>query len=733
MDPHSASITLCAAAAAGALLVALSERLRIPSIALLLVGGVLLGPEVLAVVRPDSLGRGLDVVVMLAIGIILFEGGLTLDIAGFRREPQVITRMLTVGVLVTWIGVAAAVHLIFGLTIEMSVMAGSLLIVTGPTVVSPLLRRMHVRSRLHHVLYWEGVLVDAMGVFCAVLSFEYISATGDSSPLVPMGRFASRFIVGTGIGLAAGLVLSEVLRRRWVSAAHTNVVVLAAALLALGTANWVLYEAGILAVIVAGLVVSFRGAPQLEGLRRFKLELTELGIGLLFILLAAKLELARFVEHAPELGLLLLVVLFVVRPLNILLVTWGQQFSWREKAFLTWLAPRGIVAASMASLFALRLAERGFAGALYLETITYAVIAATVLGQGLSAPAVARFLGLERPRQGAWLFIGDAALAVSLHQAMRRADGRAIALATDRGLVDHDRDPSTDPIEMAHADPTTPSVLSDSQLASAEAVVAMCTDPALNDRICSAWADVVGAPWCFRWGAEQGQEATGTSVWAGLPSPGDVRAAMEAHTMTFDAVAPGDEDDRRRFGKRFRPMLTVTNGTTAVAPPGDLPDETEWVIVLRDRIPTLHGLIQDVLIIDDTAPTFADTIEALLTLAARSMPSLDVATRKQEMLDRERTMPTALGGGVAIPHIYQQGIERSACFLANVVNGLDVDGPDEQKVRLVFLVISPAEHPHEHLLSLAAIANLVNDEIFVDVLSRKRTRGQLLSLIGERE
>lgn len=733
MDPHSASITLCAAAAAGALLVTLSDRLRVPSIALLLVGGVLLGPEVLGIVQPDSLGRGLEVVVTLAIGIILFEGGLTLDIAGFRREPRVITRMLTAGVMITWSGVAITVHLVFGMSVEMSVVAGSLLIVTGPTVVSPLLRRMRVQTRLHHVLYWEGVLVDAVGVFCAVLCFEYIAASADASPLVPVGRFASRFIIGTGIGLGAGLVLSEVLRRRWVSAGHTNVVVLAAALLALGIANAILYEAGILAVIVAGLVVSFRGAPQLEGLRRFKLELTELGIGLLFILLAAKLELARFVEHAPELGLLLLVVLFVIRPLNILLVTWGQQFSWREKAFLAWLAPRGIVAASMASLFALRLSERGFPGAVYLETITYAVIAATVLGQGLSAPAVARLLGLERPRQGAWLLIGDASLAVSLHQAIRRANARAIAMATDRGLVDHDHDPSTEPVEMSHADPTKPSVLSDAQLASAEAVVAMCTDPALNNRVCTAWADVVGAPLCFRWGPESGSEPAGTPVWTALPSPTDVRSAFDARTMVFDAVEPGDEDDRRRFGKRFRPMLTVNDGTVAIAPPGELPDETEWVIVLRDRIPTLYGLIHDVLVIDAKEPTFADTVDALLELAVRTMPGINVQTRKKEILERERTMPTALGGGVAIPHIYQEGADTSVCFVANVINGLDTAGPDEQKVRLVFLVISPSDQPHEHLLSLAAIANLVSDETFVDVLARKRTRGHLLALIRERE
>ncbi len=732
MSPNEAAITLCTAAAAGIFLIALADRLRVPSIALLLLGGILLGPDVLGWVHPESLGRGLETVVTLAVAVILFEGGLTLDVAGFRREPKVIIRILTVGVLVTWAGTALAVYVVYSyVQPELAVIAGSLVIVTGPTVVSPLLRRIGLQPRLYHILYWEGVLVNALGVFVAVLCFEWIAASADQPLLAPLGRFASRFVIGAGIGMGVGLGLGFVLRRRWVSQQHTNIVVLGSALLALGLANAVLEEAGILAVIVAGLVVSLQRAPQLKQLKRFKLELTEVGIGLLFVLLAAKLDLHAFARDGGRLLWILALLLFVLRPVNILLSTWGLGFSWRERLFLSWLAPRGIVAASMASLFALRLHTLGYAHAEMLETLTYAVIGTTVIAQGLSAPALARALGLKRRTNAAWLLIGDASLAVQLHRQLRQAGARSLVMAAG---ADRSAALAGEGIESVAANPLEPASIRDPRIGDVEAVLALSTDPELNGRICDAWSEIVGPAACHRWDGDDGavNDDSGQAVWSDLPSPANLRAAIESGAYALEAVEVGTAEDTRRFGEAMRPLLSVNEGRITLVD-GEVAPEADSVVVMRRRVPGLYGLLRDAVIVDQARATFDEVVTTLLDLAERTTPGLPTREHLADILDRERTMPTTIGSGVAIPHVYDERCQRSAVYVATVAGGLDLLGPDDEPVRLVFLVVSPAGQASEHLRALAALAQLASERDLVEVLSRQRTRGRLLTLLRERE
>ncbi|MCA9627494.1 MAG: cation:proton antiporter [Myxococcales bacterium] len=727
MNAHGAAITLCIAAAAGVFLIALASRLRLPSITLLLLGGILLGPEVLGVVHPHTLGDGLETVVTLAVAVVLFEGGLTLDIAGFRRESKVIVRMLTIGVLITWVGTSLALKLAMPwLKLDLAIIAGSLVIVTGPTVVSPLLRRIRVQPRLHHVLYWEGVVVDAVGVFVAVLCFEWIAAGADESALIPLGRFASRFVVGVGVGAGVGFLLSEALNRRWIAADHTNIVVLASALLALGVANTVLTESGILAVIVAGLTVSLRSRAQLKALKRFKLELTEVGIGLLFVLLAARLDLSAFPRAGAGLLLVLAVVLFVLRPLNVLVSTWGAKFSWQEKAFLSWLAPRGIVAASMASLFAIRLKRLGHPDADLLETLTYAVIGTTVVLQGLSSPFVARVLGLERKSRATWLVIGDPWIATRLHRTLRQCGAPTLVFGTSGGGGEGTG-------ESHDEDPLDPDSLNDPRVADAEAVLAVSADPETNDRICAAWADVVGSAACYRWDdSDVGQRELGRRLWSEAPGPGEVKAQAEAGLVAIDAVDVGTSDETTRFGPALRPLLGIDEGHISIVEQ-EATAEAQSMIVLRQRIQGLHGLMHDALILDKHEVSFDEVLEQLLELATKAIPDLDVERHRAEILERERSMPTAIGAGICIPHVYQGSAQRSMAFVALVPGGLEHRGPDGEAVRLVFLVVSPADHATAHLRSLSAIAQLGRDRGLVSALMHQRTRGRLLTLLRERE
>ena len=184
-DPaHAMMLTMTTAVAAGAMLVVIARRLSLPAIVLLLLGGVALGPTGMGLVEPARLGDGLRVIVSIAIGLILFEGGLTLDLQGYRSAPRMIKRLLTAGVLVTWLVTAAALWLVARLEPGYAVIAGSLVIVTGPTVIAPLLKRIRIRSKPHSILHWEGVLIDPVGVFVALMCFEWISEGGGQAAAV---------------------------------------------------------------------------------------------------------------------------------------------------------------------------------------------------------------------------------------------------------------------------------------------------------------------------------------------------------------------------------------------------------------------------------------------------------------------------------------------------------------------------------------------------------------------
>ena len=242
VNSHTALVSLALAVAAGTMLMAFSRRLGLPSIVLLLAGGIVLGPEMLGAVRADALGPGLGALISFAVGIILFEAGLTLDPRDYRRAPHVIIRLLTVGVMTTWLGTALAVWYFAGRTANGALLAASLVIVTGPTVVGPLLKRIKVKPRVHSILYWEGVLIDPVGVFVAVLCFELI---GNEAGLAALGTFGMRVLFGLVVGLAGGFVMSELLRRRAVPEDMAGAFALGCGALTFAAAEAVASESGL--------------------------------------------------------------------------------------------------------------------------------------------------------------------------------------------------------------------------------------------------------------------------------------------------------------------------------------------------------------------------------------------------------------------------------------------------------------------------------------------------------
>jgi len=729
---EDATLTLAVSAAAGTILIVTAERLKVPSIVLLLVGGILLGPQVSGILHPESLGHGLETVIGLAVAVILFEGGLTLSVSGYRRAPRVIQRMLTVGVLVTWLGMALTVHLLLGWEPSMALVAGSLVIVTGPTVISPILRRVRVTERLHHVLYWEGVLIDAIGVFVAVLCFEWLSGPDDDI-VAPVAAFFVRFLVGAALGLGAGVVIAFVLARRWVADEHANIFALSMAILAFGVANALMRESGLLAVVTAGLVVALTRPVQLSKMKTFKLELTELAIGVLFIVLSAKLDLTRFADLGINLVLVVLVALFIIRPVNIFVSTVGQGFTRNEKLFLSWLAPRGIVAASMASLFSLRLAELGDPLAVHLETVTYAVIATTVAVQGLSAPMVARMLGVCEVTRRTWLILGQRNLAQTLVRGLRRAGVHAVTVG------DRVQDVSPGESSLIAVDDMD-EMDDDPRLADVDQVLLVHANGRERQASARIWAPHVGRQSCHSWTAPgqpdaDAEETPAQPVYTTCQSPAEVAGAIESDELTIDVLQTSPNvDEPGRFGRDLKPLFWVRGDVAelVVDPAAPGAPRGELAVVLKRRVRGLAGLVADVSFVMTPSPTMRGTVLRLLEEVAHDHPTLPVDELLDGILAREATMSTAIGGGVAVPHAYWSGVQEPRAYLAVIPDGLDVAGPDEVPVRVVALLVSPPDQAKGHLQALGALVDVLSDDRFRDLVLRQRMPERVVRLIAER-
>jgi NhaP-type Na+/H+ or K+/H+ antiporter len=416
------ALTFAIALAAGIAAQSVARHLRIPGIVLLLGVGILLGPDVANIVRPETLGHGLDEIVGLAVAVVLFEGGLNLRWQRLRAEAWTIRRLITIGGAITAGGGAAAAILIMGWDWRPAALFGSIVTVTGPTVITPLLRRIRVKRNLQTILEAEAVLIDPIGAVLAVVLLEFVLATTTMSAAASLLGLPIRLAAGTAMGVASGLLLGRLLRsERVVPEGYENIFTLAMVLALFEVSNAILPESGIMAAAVAGLVVgNMRTRVQAE-LKEFKEQLTVLLVGLLFVLLAADVRVAQVVSLGWPGALTVLALMLLVRPADVAVSTAGSDLTLNDRLFLSWMAPRGIVAAAIASLFARRLVTEGIPGGNELLALVFLVIAATVVLQGGTTGIVASALGVRRPLQG-WAILGANALGRALAWSLERGD-----------------------------------------------------------------------------------------------------------------------------------------------------------------------------------------------------------------------------------------------------------------------------------------------------------------------
>ncbi|HBC3593446.1 sodium:proton antiporter [Vibrio parahaemolyticus] len=401
----------------------LAWRLRLPAILFLLLAGLIVGPFMQWLKPDEILGNLLFPLVSLAVAVILFEGSLTLNFKEIRGVSGSVWSIVSIGAIISWAATSVATHYFLGFTWELAMLFGSLTVVTGPTVIVPLLRTVRPNSTLANILRWEGILIDPLGALFVVMVYEFIVS---HSAVNSMEVFGTIIAVGVILGVVSGAAVATVLRRAWLPEYLQPFAVLMVVLGVFSVSNHIESEAGLLTVTVMGMWLANAKDINIQQILHFKEHLTILLITGLFIFLAARISLDDFAALGSGALLLFVFMQLVSRPLSIFLSTMRSNLNLKDKLFLSWVAPRGIVAASISSLFAIKLIEYGVDGASLLVPMTFMVIIGTVVLQSATARPMAIALGVAEPAPRGFLLIGANRVAREIGQALARYDRRVL-------------------------------------------------------------------------------------------------------------------------------------------------------------------------------------------------------------------------------------------------------------------------------------------------------------------
>jgi len=401
MPLYHASIAL----AAGMVAQAVALRFRLPAIVLLLITGVAIGPDALQLLDPAALGHAREVLVSLAVAIILFEGGLGLQLDHLRQQQLSLSLLLTVGAAISMLGGTLAAHLILQMPWPIASLYGSLMIVTGPTVVTPLLARLTIDRSVRNILVSEGVLIDPIGAIVAIVALEYVLE--QQGVLATGGDAIMQLGIGGVVGAAGGFSVSYTLRHQWVSEDLSNPVVLASVVLFFSVANHLADgEAGLMTAVIQGVWMGNTGLRAVGKLRQFNEEITVLLLSFIFVLLAASLPMSAVIGLGWPAVAVVAVLIWVARPIAALLCTIGSDLAMNQRLFIAWMCPRGIVAASIAGLFGILLGQAGREGGTDLEALVFVTVALTATLQGFTVGPVARLLGVDVPTLTGTMIVG---------------------------------------------------------------------------------------------------------------------------------------------------------------------------------------------------------------------------------------------------------------------------------------------------------------------------------------
>ena len=565
-------------------------RLHLPSILLLLVLGVIAGPST-GVLRPDELfGDLLFPLISVSVAIILFEGGLSLKFSELRGGGAVVTKLVTVGILVTWILSAVLARLVGGLEWELAILLGAVLVVSGPTVIIPLLRQVRPAGNIGSIVKWEGIVNDPVGAILAVLVFEVILAGGIGEGFgMAVAGVLKALLFGSGVGLLGAIVMILLLRRYLIPDFLQSSVSVMIVVMAYVAADALQSESGLLAVTVMGIALANQKYVSIKHIVEFKENLRVILISSLFIILAARLPVEEFTTAGISGWILVILLIVLVRPIAVFISTYKSSLPLKEKLFLSWMAPRGIVAAAVMSVFALRLVEEGHAGGAALVPLTFQVIIGTVAVYGLTSPWLARRLKVAKPNPQGILFVGAHRWARDLAEILQ-AEGFMTALVdTNWQNITHAR---TSGMRAYYGNVMSENLLFDMQLDGIGRLLAVTPNDDINSLAAVHFVDIFGSSEVYqlppRTNGKNGKKDANPKHLRGrylfddaadfheLSDRVQMGWVFKKHTITEEF---GLEEIKAMYGEEALPLIVISEGGslrvfTTVGTPSVKPGQT---------------------------------------------------------------------------------------------------------------------------------------------------------------
>ena len=549
----------------------LAWRTGLPAIVLMLIAGFLAGP-VLGVFDPEhAFGGLLEPMVAIGVALILFEGGLSLDFRELRHTGSAVGRLATVGVALGWLfGALAGIH-IAGLAPEVAILFGGILVVTGPTVVIPLLRQSSIKSRPASILKWEAIVNDPTGALCAVIAYEYFRKVAEQPgatlfEVVPPLIIAA--IIAGLIGYVAALAIAWSFPRGAVPEYLKVPVLLTAVIGVFVISNLIEHEAGLVAVTVMGVALANMNVTSLRSIHPFKENIAVLLVSGIFILLSASLSIEDIRYINWPIAWFLLALLFVVRPATIILSLLGSNIPWNERLFLAWIAPRGIVLVAISGLFALRLSDLGFSDGNLLIGLSFAVVVVTIVAHGFTVDFVAKLLKVKGTTRPGILIVGSTPWTVALAEQMRDMKApvmvvdpswQRLALARQKGIPTY------------HGEILNEATEHNLELSPYQNLVAATENEAYNALVCNEFAHEIGRDSVF----QLGESADGEDRHA-LPESLRGRALFES------GFGVEDVSERQRQGWVFR-KTRLSEEFDFEKMQEKLPDAANMLLLLRDN------------------------------------------------------------------------------------------------------------------------------------------------------
>ncbi|MXO91286.1 cation:proton antiporter [Pontixanthobacter aquaemixtae] len=544
-----------------------------PAIVLMLAAGFLAGP-ILGIFNPErAFGDLLEPMVAIGVALILFEGGLSLDLRELRHAGDGVWRLVIFGVPVGWLAGSLAGFYVAGLVWPVAILFGGILVVTGPTVVMPLLRQSSVQKRPSDILKWEAIVNDPIGALCAVIAFEYFRMTAERPgatlfEVVPPMIFAA--IIAGLLGYFAAKAIAWSFPRGAIPEYLKVPVLLTTVVAVFVLSNKIEHEAGLVAVTVMGIALANMHVSSLRSIHPFKQNIAVLLVSGIFILLSSSLSLEDLAYIDPRINpgfiLFLIALLFVVRPATILLSLLGSSVPWNERFFLAWIAPRGIVLVAICGLFALRLTELGYADGNVLIGLSFAVVVTTIVAHGFTINWVARLLKVKGDTRPGLLIVGSTQWSIALAEQMA-------SLKTPVMIVD----PSWQRLSAArkaglpfyHGEILNEATEHNLDLAPYQVLVAATENEAYNTLVCNEFAHEVGRDSVYQLGASTAEDDRHA-----------IPPSLRGRALFESGFGVSDVNDRQQQGWIFR-KTTLSDEFNFDDAQEKLPDTAHMLLLLR--------------------------------------------------------------------------------------------------------------------------------------------------------